>query len=308
MPLVAVLKSVSFESKSSFNDIKKNVIKSYLENKIDFVNIKNTIGLFMFIQKVFGNQCADVTNCYYDDKYLIQSFSVDTSTTDRVHEFVIIVKRLINDDDTYTYIGFDDAKQDEFTYEDVQIDDIINILTRKTIIGAVCAHIDGTISDRKILIEKTTDDMGKILVKKTIDDGAENGTENNVEDLIYLNVSNIVNKHCENANLMNDILKEKMNAYCAHHIFLQIDIGVCILNCFYKSLDENKNEMLSSLLGHDVFGDVIIYVQSNMNDDRESVMYIDKCFFKNLLKYLSMESLPHPKNKHFYNIYKEILD
>jgi hypothetical protein len=301
MGKLAVLKSVSFEIKRSFDDLSDECIKKYLENKLDFINFNNTYEMFHTVKKTFSEYIdpdIEVANCYYNKKYIIQSFSVDNEN-ESIHNSIVLVKRKINDNDTYTFSEFDPNKpeSDVYNYDDITIEDIEKIIRKKSIINCVDISSDGKVKNENIILLNQNNDVGKILL------------QNKKTEIFYLNMSNIMNKYnnSEHENRIDEIIREKTNAYCTSHFFTQIDIGLGILNCYYENSSENKNEVISKLIGHDIYGNAIVFLQSNFDNDTETFLDLDNDLFNRLFDIITNEKKLKRKNEYFFNIYRELL-
>jgi hypothetical protein len=296
MPSLAILKLPEFVKKEKFSELTKDLILKELEGKVSFREFKNTHDLYFINNVIFGKVGIEISNCYYDDQYLIQTFNAD-SDFDQFHEYIIVVKRKIFDNDTYTFTEYNpqDPSSDKYTYISVTEDDIVNILRKRNVYSAVLISEDGDVKNEEIIVLKDSPDVGKILSK------------NQEKEIVYLNVSNIVNANQKmTPEQLDDFLKEKINSYCADYFFIQVSLGFCILNCYYQSFANKKNETLSRLLGHDVFGDAIIFIQSATNDDNDTILHINKDFFQKLISLAFGGKKVKPQNKYFFNIYREL--
>jgi hypothetical protein len=296
MVKLAILNSVAFEKKNNFEELSN--IKKYLLDKVQFVNFKNTAELLKLAKGAFSenensNPCMDVVNCHYDQKYLIQAFSVD-NPDEIIHNTIVMVKRKIHENDTYTFSEFSD-ENDPYGYEDMTIDDISDILKKKSVITCVTVRANGEIKTDGILMLNNNEDVGKLLL------------QNNNKEILYLNICNIINKYNnkENENRIDEIIKQKACAYGAHHIFVQINISFGILNCFYESFAKNKNEMVSKMINYDVYGDAILFLQSNCEYDNESYLELDDTLFKRLYDIIVDQKRLKRENVNFFNIYRE---
>jgi hypothetical protein len=300
MGKLAILKSVSFEVKNNFEDLTNEIIQNYLKDKLEFIDFDNTTNMFKIIKKTFGeNVDADieVANCYYNNKSVIQSFSVDNDS-ELLHSNIILVKRIISDNDTYTFSEFDPSNpdSDNYKYEDITIEDITKIMRKKSVINAIDICCDGKLSNENIILLNQNNDVGKILL------------ENKKKEIFYLNVSNIMNKYnnSENENKIDEIIKEKTNAYCTTHFFTQIDIGLGILNCYCENSSETKNEIISKLINHDIYGNAIVFLQSNFDNDTDTFLDLDLDLFNRLFDIITNNKKIKRKNGYFFNIYKEL--
>jgi hypothetical protein len=296
MPKIVNLKSFSFEPKQSFEEIETNRIIKSLENKIDFYDVKNTTDMFFCLQKIFGEKSQmDITNCKYNKNFVYQCFSVD-NTNENVHNNLVIIKRKIREDDSYTFLGFNPnvPESDIYEYDDITIGDIVDIIRNKTLIPALIIKDNGEITMENILYLNRNDDVGKILL------------ESNKKEILYLNVANIINKqqNSEEQDIEN-IIREKSSAYATNYFFTQISIGLSLFNCFYHSFAETKNDKMSCLLQHDIYGDAIIFLQNNSDNDTDTIINLNKDLFNKIYNVVVNKQRLQRKNQHFFNIYKE---
>jgi hypothetical protein len=299
MGKIALLKFVSFEKKNSFEELTSDKIRDYLKDKIEFINIKKPIDIFENSKNIFGSNVnnMEITLCNYDAKYAIHSISIDDDN-EKIHNNVIFTKRFIFDNDDYSVIDPNNIDDDKYIYCDISIDDIIDIMKKKSIIKCCDVSYNGDISEKEMIFLNSNDDVGKILIK--------NKCNNEINDLIYLNMSNLINKyHSQNENKIEDIIKEKTNAYYAKYIYNQIDLGFIILNYFCETYSENKNEKISKLINHDIYGNVLIYFQIKSEDDSESYIDINTDLLEKINNLVSSNKKMERENNFFFNIYRQ---
>ena len=300
MVKLAVLKNVSLGTKSSFKELENNVIEKYLDNKIEFRDFNNTLDMYYLIQLIFGTGLhIELLLCHYDKNYLIHAFSVDDDR-EILHNNIVLVKRKINDnDDTYNYSHFDPniPESDIYQFKDVLISDIVSLIRKKSVINCVCVSVNGTISDDELILLNNNDDVGKILLK------------NENKEILYLNISNIVNKHHnENEDKIDEIIKEKTEAYCTKYIYTQIDLGFGILNCYCESHAQNKNEKISKMVNYDIYGNAIIFleIKSKSDDGTETFINLNTDLFSKILNLISNGKKEKRENNYFFNIYRQL--
>lgn len=298
MPQLAIVKLPKFVKKETFAEVDEKMISSQLQCRVAFREFTGTADMYLINKIVFGRVAIEIVNAFYNDKYLIQTFHTEDES-DHLHENIIVVKRLIQENDTYTFTEFDpkDPSSDKYQYCDVTESDVVSIVRRRNVISAIVAKSDGSVKNEEIIVLKDEIDMGKILVK----------SEN--KEIVYLNLSNVVNG---NQTMTQDGLdrhvQEKINAYCADYFFVQLTLGFCLLNCYYRSFGTDKNELLSRILEHDVYGDAIIFLQSCANDDFDTILHVDESLFRKICKLVTGEKKVKPKNKHFFNACYELRD
>lgn len=295
MPIIANLKEISFDFKMNFEDLNKNKIEKYIEDKIDYVNINNTLDIYYYVQNIFGPKSSiDIENCKFDNEFLYQYFSINNDI-EKLHKNLILVKRKIREDDSYTFLEYDPnaPETDVFEYCDVTKDDIVDIIRNKSLIPALIIKDNGEITQENLLFLNRNDDVGKIML------------ETNNKELFYLNIANIVNKYTDNEELINETIKEKSFAYSANYFYTQISNGPLIFNCFYLSHSENKNENMSKLINYDIYGDAIIFLQNNSDNDTDTIINITKELFDKIYDVIVNKKKIKRKNIHFFNIYRE---
>jgi hypothetical protein len=299
MVKLAILNSVTFEKKERFDELEESRFINYLENKVKFDEFNGTMEMFDIIKSVFSyieTPDIDVDNCYYNKEYLMQAFSINNDA-EFVHNSIVLVKRKIHKNDTYTFTEFNAVKNiDPYIYEDVTMNDIINIFQRKSVIKCIIVKDDGEIINDNLLYLNSNDDVGKIVLQKC------------KMEILYLNVSNIVIKNSNNgdSNKIDEIINQKAHAYGANHIFTQIDSGLGILNCFCRSFAEKRNEIMSKMLKQDVYGDTILFLQSNYDNDTETYLDINDELFNKLYNVLINNKKIKRENEHFFNVYREL--
>lgn len=304
--MLAKLSNVSFKSKTSFEELTDESILKFIENKVEFIPFNGTLEMYKISSNILNpnNECQkeiDIENCYYDDKYLIQSFTIDNED-EKIHNEIIFVKRKILPNDTYTFLEYDENnnESDIYQYENMEMNDVINIIRNKSMIKGVYIDYNGNIMNENIIIGNQNEDVGKFLLK------------NKNMEIMYLNISNINNKvSTENVNEKDKerMVMEKINAYCAKHIFLQIDINLGILNCCYESFAENKNELLTKLFNIDIYGDAILFLQKNDEHDKdvEYILDLNKELFEGIYDIITTNKRQSRDNINFFNIYREVL-
>ncbi|ATZ80733.1 hypothetical protein BMW23_0687 [Bodo saltans virus] len=295
MPQCAILSKLDFGKKESFNEITDDKLWNEVKDNIQFDTFDNTLGLMYLIQKYIPESGIEIHNFHFDHRVLIQIATSD----DEISKNIVVFKRLINNDDSYTFVGYDPniKMSDVYEFCDIDKNDIVDLFAKRTIIKALHILNDGNIKDEEIMNLKNEQEMGKILIKSTN------------KELVYINITNIINVNQEkDPNELEILMREKINYYSPEFFFCQHDLGFCIINCYYKSFGETKNDFMSKLLKTDIYDDAIIFLQSNMNNDSESIMHVSADLFKKLYKIITEEQQLKPKNKNFFNLYRELYD
>lgn len=299
MTRLAILKSVSFGGRQSFAENDSEKIRASIKDQVEYKTFNNTLEMYFKLQEVYGGRVAlDIMNLHYDKTFLIQAFTVeDVGDNEDAHKTIVVVKRFIEDNDTYTFGEFNpqDMSSDKYKFSDVMEEDIVNILRRRSVIKSVLVSSNGSITNDEIIFSNRTNDVGKILIKTTN------------KEIMYLNISNIVNANQKlSPDELDLLIKEKINAYSAEYFYIQINFQFCILNCVFKSFGNNKNETLTKIINEDVYDDAIIFIESNANDGNDTILELDDILFKRINDLLTSGVKKRLLNIHFFNIYREL--
>jgi len=291
MALIANLNEVSFEKYQSFSNLKN--IEKKLENKVIFKKINNSLDLFAYIKDIFDtNYNIEVSNCKFDNKYLFQSFTINNEN-EKCHKNIIIIKRLICENDTYTYLNIT-PDNDNYEYCDVKIEDIIEIIANKSLVYCLSINCKEIIKEEKIIFLNNNENVGKILL------------ENNKE-ILYLDIISLV---ARNQNISEEIIEQMKRTYYADFIYNKIDIGFCIINFFCPAISNEKNIIMSNLLDCEIYGDAIVFLQNKNDlcedDDNDVIININKSLFLKIYDVVVNKKKLKRKNNNFFNIYKEL--
>ena len=287
MPTFALLKNVSFKFKNTFDCLSVNVFKEYLNDKVEYIDFVNTSDLFIKLNSIFLNAGnIDVVNCNYDKFHLSQGFCFDNGVDDFYHNFVI-VKRKINENDSYTYLHFDDKLPDPYEYVDITYDDIVSILRNKHVYTGVMIYSSGEIRNTEYInIYDNNTHCGKLILE-------------NAQEISYFNMAS----HFNASDECSDVLSEKINNSNAKYLYTQKNIEICLLNCYSQTEGFVKNEIVSKLFNGDVYGDVFLGLENYLNDDVR-LLKLDNLLFE---KIMHISSSFKQKNSLFFNVYYELL-
>jgi hypothetical protein len=291
MVQVAVVKDFKFNFDKNFNNFDKNKIIKQISQKVELQSIDSTEKLFEVVHTVLlsddnsEKKLVAVTNCYYDAHTVVQSFSSDSND---VNNFVF-VKRKIVDSDTYTF-----SLSDSYEYMDMSIDLVAKIIRNRYISGGVMVGTDGIVKN----IEYTNNIEPEYLCQISCMD-----SDNKLSNISYLNLPRVISDEKDNReDVANKFLSENKNI---QYIYGQIQTPFGILNCWYSTSGEDKNEMMSRLLDVPIFGCAIVGLE-NYHNNTDSIIDIDKELFIKILTALSDKSSKKQiKNTNFYNIYYE---
>lgn len=132
---------------------------------------------------------------------------------------------------------------------------------------------------------------------------------NNSEQIKFLNIPSLV-KHYEREQITPEefqtILSNKINESGCEYLYTQKDFEMGIFNCYCPIYGLDKNDIMSKIMNDEVFGDSIICLENNLNDDSR-ILSINSDLLTKILKYLSNTNHSN-KNKVFCNIYYELCD
>lgn len=301
MTKFALIKDFSFNFKNEFVSLENSKIFKSLEGKVEFIEFSSTIDFITKVTSIMGNCILEVLNCNYDKNTLIQAFYLENDSS--VHEKLIMVKRLIMENDTYTYTEFNpsDPNTDKFKYLDMTIDDVVNIVRSKYVHNGIIVNTVGNVQSVEYIdTYDDTTDSGTLCVSK-------NGSD--IYTIKYLNLKNIMQKSNENKEKLNEeqfahLIEQKLDSTEATYIYSQTDASIALVNCYYETVALNKNNVISAILGSDIYGDVLIGLENHLNDDNRILSLTPELFSK-LTEMLKTKNTKI-KNKHFYNIYYEL--
>jgi hypothetical protein len=292
-----LLKNVSFNFSNSLNDLTNNKIEEYLKDKVEFYSFNNSKELFTSIHEILGNGIYENINCYYDNSVLIQAIFFEDNINENYTK-LLLVKRKIHDNDTYTFLEFDPSSDtDIYQYDSITPNDIINIIMEKNLNRGIYVHSDKKI-DEIVYFDKTeSDQIGTLTIN-------HNGVS---KELKYLNLVNLIKELSEkniSETQFTEILQKKLDESGVEYLYTQKDFGLGLLNCYYQIIGFAKNEIVSNLINEDISGDVIIGLENKLNDDSR-LLGLTSETFKQIIK-LSKNNKFKVKNEIFCNIYYEL--
>jgi hypothetical protein len=287
----ALLKNINFDpftgAEPSFLFNEQNY-KNYFEDKLEFIDFDDVSNLFVQIGSIINNN-VEIFNSYYNDKYLIQSFYYNNPELSHFDK-MIFVKRELQKDDTYTYIGHE-HDIGFYNFLDVTLDDLVKIFKNKYIINGVKIMATGHIYDIQYVKNKTLSKYYETL------------HFNGIPSINYLDVLSIVNKYPDNK--INDKIMKYSRIYLPEYSYIQKNIEFCVLDIYTETSGSIKNDIASLLIGDDIFGDVILNCQNVLNDDTR-ILYTNKKLIINIINGLKSKNLKSI-NKNLFNIYHEFL-
>lgn len=298
----ALLKNVSFHFTQNISELTTEIIQSYLQDKLEFVEFDGTNDFLMKMKESLKddmsetNKLVDVINIHYDSKYVIQAVFVDNNSQN--FNNIILFKRLINKNDSYTWYEFNlDPTVEIYTYKPITISEIATIIYQKNIMHGIIVHTDGSM--KNIICSDL--DKSEYGILSVINDGTKN-------ELPYVNMVNIL-QSLTDKDLENDkfshVLHAKIQHSNADYLYSQQNIQIGLLNCYYSLCDGEHNEVMTKIIGNDIKGDVIVCLENHLNEDKR-MLPLNVQTFKNIVNYIS-KGKNTIKNNLFTNIFYETL-
>jgi hypothetical protein len=310
----ALLKNFSFDLKQNkkFKNINYfdkqlcfKIIEEYINENIEFVSIDKTLDFYQLSNLIFNGKTIDITNCYYDDKILIQGLSVDDLDT------YIFIKRKIHNNDTYTFLEYrydennPDNSIDPYEYETITINDIINIIYKKYVINGIYIDADSSIKPQKMsFIINRKYESNDIMTPGVIDIEMCD----KIKEIKYLDISKIINKFMSD-NVPEQEYETKINqitsAINPDYFYSRFDIGFGIINYCIKVNQSKKNELMSAIIKEDIVGDVYLWYECSANKE-EVIINLSLDLFNCLSDTIINKIKRTIKNPSFFNIYREL--
>jgi hypothetical protein len=245
----------------------------------------------------------ELINCLYDKTTIIQSAYIENDTS--LHQKIIFFKRKLRIDDSYTFLEFNPEIPDLYEYEDITQDDLVNILYNKYVHTGIILYANGSIENIEYTYNESENDntYGNIVYKR------QNNTTHSAKYLHLINIMQNLkdDNNGENVdeNEYHAKMEEKMNDLQCTHLYNQKDFGLGTFNCYYPIFGEQPNAIMSKLLNEQVYGNVVVTLETYLNND-ERLLNLDVLLFESIMKTISIPNFV-PKNKHYFNIYHELL-
>lgn len=301
----AFIENVSLSLDSDLEKINNTDIRSRFNDCVTFYDFDGTKDLFTKIHSLMGNYMLEIVNGTYNENTLTQVIYVENDNT--VHDKMIVIKRKIRQDDSYTFLEFTENGTDIFEYDDVNYDELVNMIHQKYVHSGIIVNADNSIDQIEYVYieDKNDQNMGTISYKIQ--------NKNEIHNTKYLHLINIMQglkdsskKEDDDINMTeyNKIIDEKMNAFQCTHLYNQKDFKLGIFNFYSPVFGTDKNEIASNLLEDNIYGNVIITLETKLNND-ERLLNLNDDLFQSILKTIKNSDFL-PKNKHYFNIYNEL--
>lgn len=305
MPQIAFIHNFIFDFEHSFDELSKDKITAYLNDKLEFIDINSTADLLSTIQHKLNQSSITVQNCKYDVDNIIQQIYYN-SGDDEKEQNMLLVKRQLKIDDTYTFMEYDGKKpeNDIYKYLDISLNEVIETIRNKYIHQGVIVKTTGEFEQIEYL--------DKNLQSKNF--GVLNviHADNNIDTIRYIRLENIISKHNKeykdvedekSKNILHKTIVEKTKDYKCEYLFSCSSKKNFALHYYTKIQAEIKNEIISKYEGENVFGDIVIGLENTSNSD-EFIFNLNINLMQKILQY---NDGIKQKDKYYFNIYKELL-
>lgn len=299
----ALIENVSFKLLNNFDELRKEKLQSHFDNGVTYHNFSDTIDLFSQMNKIMGSNMLELINCSYDKNTVIQSAYIENDTS--LHQKIIFFKRKLRIDDSYTFLEFNPENADLYEYEDITRDDLVNILYNKYVHTGIILYSNGYMENIEYTYNENDNDntYGNITYRR------QNDSTHNAKYLHLINIMQNLKDDTPDENvdesLYKEKMEEKMNELQCTHLYNQRDFSLGTFNCYYPIFGEQLNEIMSKLLNDKVYGNVIVTLETRLNND-ERLLNLNTTLFESIVKTISVPNFV-PKNKHYFNIYHELL-
>jgi hypothetical protein len=297
-----LIENVSFKLNNDFQNISRDEIQNRFSSGVTYYTFNGTLDLFRQMNQIMGSTMLELINCSYDTNTVIQSAYIENDTS--LHQKVIFFKRRLRVDDSYTFLEFKPELPDLYEYEDITQEDLVNMLYNKYIHNGVILYSNGDLENIEYIYNDSNDSSyGTIVYKR------QNGTLHSAKYLHLINIMQNLKDETTNDNVdestFNAKMQEKMNDLSCTHLYNQKDFGIGTFNCYYPIFGEQPNQVMSKLLNEQVYGNVIITLETRLNSD-ERLLNLDVLLFQAIMNTIKNPNFV-PKNKHYFNIYHELL-
>lgn len=306
MPKFALIENVSFKIDDMLENISKTSLSSRFETGVTYCDFNGTLDLFQKVNNIIGKNMVEIDNCSYDKTCVIQSMYIENDTS--LHQKIIFVKRKLRIDDSYTFLEFNPDLPDIYEYEDITPDDLINLLYNKYVHTGIILYPSGQTETIEYMYNDPQNSSydpsyGSIVYKRS------NGSIHSIKYLHLINIMQNLEDDSPDKKVDESVfhkkMEEKMNEFKCTHLYNQRDFSIGTFNCYYSIFGEQQNQIMSKLLNDNVYGNVIITLETRLNGD-ERLLNLDSKLFEVILNTISNSKFVQ-KNKHYFNIFYELL-
>jgi len=259
------------------DDIFNRLSIEYIKTRCHLQKISITTfeDLFNEIHKLDNNQIIDIHLIWYDDTVMVQSLNIGTTK--------IIVKRYINENETYT---FSDSTPDKPIYRfcDISEDELYNIIRSTTICEGLHVYVNNDV--KKIeFVDAFSETSSALIVNE----------DNKIKREPYIYIT---------SNTTEDNIKKLISETNTEYIFALIDTDIGVISCVARESGQ-KNNLMSCLLKYDVYGDCYVWLNNTFDDVKP--LRLTPELFNKLLKCDRSKYTDKVKQcDRFFNIYREI--
>jgi hypothetical protein len=301
----AFIQNIPLNLENDLSNINKLDIRNRFNEGVTFHDFTGTEDLFKQIYQLMGNNMLEIINSSYDSQTVTQAVYIENDS--HMHQKMIILKRNLRQDDSYTFLEFQPNLPELYEYVNVTYDDLVEMVYQKYVHCGIIVNSNGSVHNIDYIYKDDINDpnYGNIIYKKC--------TEDSLHEIKYLHLINIMqqlkdgysNENEEmDSDKFNKLLEDKMNELNCTHLYSQRDFSMGTFNCYCPVFGENKNEIVSKILGDTVGGNVIITLETKLNND-ERLLNLSDTLFQSILQTIQNSNYV-PKNKHYFNIYHEL--
>jgi hypothetical protein len=246
-------------------------IKSFSD--VTFDNIANTIDTVEFtfdgtrdllsqLNNILNAQQGDtmeISNVSYDDKYLIQTYSLTENPCNE-----IIVKRKLKQNDCYTFThNILEGIEEDFEYVDFKRDDVIAAIRSKFVHKSLFVAPTNIINEVELLMTKINDDNDEIgnLFVKNISTGQISSHK-----FLFLQHLIVTLSEKYEEGLIDEEYAKILNANPdIEYIYTQHTLGLCIMSTYSACIGNTLNAMMSTLIKEQLYGNCFVCISDNNN-------------------------------------------
>lgn len=274
---------------------KSNISKSIDIKSHTISSTKDLIIKLGQIMQITSTDILDVTNVWYDDKYIVQSIICEMRPLSQIY-----IKRVLEENDSYTFMDHPIDGPIDYQYQDLSEDDFLNIVYSFYVQKGLCIKTDGTMKEIIHMITFTDDEYGKMEYKE---DGI-------TKEIKFVNMENVTRKFKEDDDV-DDVQEKIKNLFensGATHIYSKMHVGLGLLTNVTPYSALIINDKMSRLHSNEIWGDVYVGLCDNNKSTPKSIDLTRELFEKILNKrnILNQSYKNGTPDSSFCNIYKDI--
>jgi hypothetical protein len=283
----------------------KTVFKTYDDFNIDIIKksinyteytITSTLELYKLIVSCLNatsKVILDIQKIWYDHDSIIFMIIPGHEQSN-----TLIFKRVLNPKDTYNFFKYNITGEEEYTYLDMDFDEVINALRLQFVNQGVYANLNGTLENVEYFINPSNEPIGTIFLKDS----------NGVRELNYINME-YVKHHIKDEEELDDGIRDLMK-YERGLMFMvtEVDIGIAIVQKISPYNASIPNINVSKILNTQICGPCYIGLLNNDTEENRLIpLHFNKDIFLEMLNNIEKLS-PYYKQKNdgICNFYREL--